>query len=415
VAQEELPDDGSIAMQVTVAYGLGRLDVTVSDARLVGTRRLPPASALADPAAAVRAALEAPHQFPALRRALTPDDHVTIVVEQSWSRLPELLVPVLEHIRSAGVQAEAITVVAPPVESVPTPNGLPETHRGFRWEVHDPADRERLSYLAATRAGRRVYLNRSAVDADQVVVLTRRRYDPVLGYGGAEGALFPTLSDKATRQEIVTRITTAAPAGASWSAQQEAEEVAWLLGAPFMVQIIEGAGDAITHVLAGLAGTRAEGQRLLDARWRVVVDHPADTVLVSISGDPASQDFGELARAVACAARVVKPQGRIVVLSMARPFLGPGAASLRQSEDPERALASLRQEHPPDLPAAFQWASAAQHARIHLLSEFPTEVVEELYAVPLENTRQALRLLEGDGSLLILEDANKALAVVGAS
>src|SRR5690349_23463352 len=45
------------------------------------------------------------------------------------------------------------------------------------------------------------------VDADQLVVLTRRGYDPVLGYGGAEAALYPALSDEETRGHAWERLT----------------------------------------------------------------------------------------------------------------------------------------------------------------------------------------------------------------
>src|SRR5262249_7653281 len=159
-----------------------------------------------------------------------------------------------------------ITLVCPPPSTgQPWVEELPDTFQEVRVEVHDPHDRRRLSYLATMREGRRLYLNRTVVDADQVVVLARRRYDPLLGYAGAEGALYPALSDEETLRELSARLSLDAPGEAPWPIRREAAEAAWLLGAPFFVQIIEGAGDAITHVVAGLADTSQEGQRLLDA------------------------------------------------------------------------------------------------------------------------------------------------------
>src|SRR5262249_58527419 len=137
-----------------------------------------------------------------LRRALTPDDHVTIVIDERLPRLADLLIPLLEHVSSAGVAPEAITLLCPPTSSrQPWLEELPEAFEEVRLEVHDPKDRRRLSYLATTRKGRRLYLNRSVVDADQVVVLSGRRSDPLLGQGGAAGAIYPALSDEATRRE----------------------------------------------------------------------------------------------------------------------------------------------------------------------------------------------------------------------
>jgi hypothetical protein len=108
---------------------------------------------------------------------------------------------------------------------------------------------------------------------------------------------------------------------------------------------------------------------------------------------------------------VVKPGGRIVVLSEAVPALGPSFDLLRQQEDVDAALKSLLKEQPADLHAGFMWASAARDARLYLLSGLPPEVAEELFATPLEKAAEVQRLL-GDGTVLLLPDAHKTLAVV---
>jgi nickel-dependent lactate racemase len=400
-------------MQIGIDYGREHIDFEVAAEHLVGSHRFAVAPALPDPAAAVRQALETPSGFPPLRRALTPDDHVVIVIDEHLPHVEALLAPVVEHILEAGVARQAITILCPESDSSHAwLEERPPALQDIAVEFHDPRNRQRLSYLATTRHGRRIYLNRTAVDADQIVVLAGRGYDPLLGYSGAEASLFPALSDSATQRDLTTRVTNAAPGKNPGSVLQEATEVAWLLGAPFMVQVIEGMGDELAHVLGGLAATNAESRQLLNARWRLTVDSQADTVVASLSGDPARHDFAALARALAAAARVVKPGGRIILLSQAAPHLGPGAESLRRADDPESALAALREEVPPDMAAAFQWASAAQQATVYLLSGLPREVAEELFTTPLDHAGQAQRLLNGPGSCLFLEDAHKIMAVV---
>jgi nickel-dependent lactate racemase len=223
--------------------------------------------------------------------------------------------------------------------------------------------------------------------------------------------VYPALADEATRQEMCGRLSLAVPKSKPWPVRAEAAEVAWLLGAPFMVQVIQGSGAGIVHVVGGLANTSAEGQRLLNARWRKSVDETADVVIAAVAGDPSEQDFGDLASALTCAGRVVKPQGRIVLLSAADPELGTGAEMVRQSTDPEQALAVLRQQTPPDMAAAFQWATAVQRASVYLLSGLPDETAEELFTTPLEHAGQVQRLLDSDGTCLFLADAHKSLAV----
>lgn len=397
-------------MKVDIDLGQERLGVQVADEQVVPTRREPPVPPIADVSAAIGSALEAPVRFPPLRQALTPDDHVTIVLDEQLPVRREFLLPVFEHLARAHIAPTAVTLLCPTEEMRDRwKTALPEAAQGVRLEAHDPHDRKQLSYLATTSGGRRIYLNRSAVEADQLVVLTRRGYDPLLGYSGSEGALFPVLSDEETRRELAGELSMAAPDEAEWPVRDEAAEVAWLLGVPFLVQLIEGPGESLAHVVGGTADSSADAEELLDARWRTVVTQPADTVVASVSGQA---DFAALARALACASRVVKPNGRIVILSRAGGELGPGAEILRQFDDPQRALAALREQNPPDMAAAFQWANAVQEASVYLMSSLPNEAAEELFATPLENERQVQRLLESNGTCVFLPDAHKTLAVV---
>src|SRR5262245_10814230 len=191
-------------MRVAIDYGRQQLSLDVADDVLVEGRVAVPPAALADPGAAVRDALEHPHDFPALRRALTPDDHVAVVVDERLPQVGALLVPLLEHVVAAGVRPDAVTLLGPPHARQDWVEALPESLQEVRTEIHDPTDRKRLSYLATMRRGRRLYLNRTAVDADQTVVLSGRRFDALHGHGGAAGALFPALSDEATRAEAGT-------------------------------------------------------------------------------------------------------------------------------------------------------------------------------------------------------------------
>jgi nickel-dependent lactate racemase len=399
-------------MRIAIDYGWERLQLEVAAERLVAGPRAGVPD-LTDPAAAVRAAVEAPFGFPPLRAALTPDDHVTVVVDEHLPGLARLLVPVLEHVTAAGVDPAALTLLCPEsVSGQPWVDELPDAFADAHVEVHDPRDRNRLSYLATMRKGKRLYLNRSAVDADQLVVLGALGYDPVLGYGGATGAIYPALSDQETQAEFNGRARLDVPGGEPWPARADADEGAWLLGAPFFVQLIEGASDNLADVVAGTADAAAEGRRRLDARWRRRFDRAADLVVAGVSGDPSRHTFADLAAAAANAARVVRPGGRIVLLTAARPDSIPGHDLLREADEPHEVLEELRGRPPRELVPALRWASAADHARLSLLSGLPEETAEEIFAAPLASGGAAQRLLDAGGTCLFLDDAHKTLATL---
>src|SRR5207253_7098144 len=141
------------------------------------------------------------------------------VADEHLPRQEEMLSAIVEYLIQARIQPAAITILYP---SMPDSRAtkLP-SHPEIRVEVHDPANRKKLSYLATTRQGRRLYLNRTAVDADQIVVLSRRGYDPLLGYSGGAGALYPALSDEATREVMCGRLSLDVPGDQPWQVWQE--------------------------------------------------------------------------------------------------------------------------------------------------------------------------------------------------
>jgi nickel-dependent lactate racemase len=392
---------------VEVPVGRSNWSLSVRDADLIS---LPPGREMAqvDPRAAVVAALEHPTRFEALRRALTPDDRIALVVDESLPHLPELIAGVLEYLASAGVPPSAVTAISPAGSSQPWINELPEPMADLQTEVHQPGDRKKLSYLAATKDGRRIYLNRSLVDADQAIVLSGRGYDPLLGHAGAEGAVYPTLADSDTVRSLVPKISPQTVPDGVWPEQAEAAEVAWLLGSPFFVQVIEGAGDDITDVIAGLADTTQDGIDRYDALWKSNPSELADTVVVTLTGDPARHDFSALARAAACGARAAKEGGTVIILSEADPELGGATDVLRRCDDPPEAVRTLFREKPADAAAAVQWSWSAGRAKLYLASEIRPTTVEEMFATPLSGPKEVQKLLDQPGRCLIIPDAHKS-------
>jgi nickel-dependent lactate racemase len=377
--------------------------LTVPPDRAVALQREPFSAPAASAGQLVRDALEKPYHFEALRRALTPDDRVTIVIDLRLPHVAEMLAEVLRHLGTAGVNPSSVTVVSPPNAPQTWIDELPDEFADVTAETHDPADPKKLAYLATTKGGRRLYLNRSLVEADFVILLSGWRYDPHFGYAGAEAAVFPTLSNTETLAAFAGEFSTSAPK----APEGEATEIAWLLGTPFLVQVIEGEGGSVQEVVAGLYDSAAEGIRRQDARWRGTVGAEAETVIAAISGAPSEVSFLDLAKAVATAARVVQKGGRIALLTTAAPDLGPGAQLLRSLDGPTGAKKLLEQEKPDDWAAAALWVFAAKRASIFLASGYPDEIAEELFATPIRTHTEAQRVIDAGGSVLLIPDAHK--------
>ena len=396
---------------VEVPVGRSSWSLTIRDGDLI-TLSHGPAAAAVDARSAVVAALEQPIRFEAFRRALTPDDRIALVVDESLPHLAELVAGVLEYLAGAGIPPSAVTAISAPGATQDWINELPDSMVDLQTEIHQPDDRKKLSYLAATKDGRRIYLNRTLVDADQAIVIGSRGYDPLLGRSGAESAIYPALADTDTVRSLVPKLAPQNAPDDDWPEQKEAAEVAWLLGSPFFVQVIQGLGDNIAQVIAGMADTSADGGKKNDVVWKSETSELADIAIVTLTGDATRHDFAALARAAATGARAVKPDGSVIILSEAETELGGATDVLRRCDDPPEAVRTLFREKPVDAAAAVQWSWAAGRAKLYLASEIRPTLVEEIFATPLTGPRDVQRLLDAPGRCVIIPDAHKAWVAV---
>ena len=359
-----------------------------------------------------RNALEHPFGFESLRRAVTPDDRVAIVLDPDLPEVAIMLGEVLKHLGSAGIPPAAVTILTAPGTRQDWVDELADEFADVKTETHDPTDRQKLAYLASTSTERRLYLNRTLVDADFVLLLTGRRYDPHTGYAGAATAVFPALADEGVRSEFAAEFSTDAPGREPWPVRAEAEEILWLLGMPFLVQAIEGEGDTIQDVVAGLPDSATEGIRRQCERWGGTVSEQADTVIATVSGHPERVTFLDLAKAAATAARVARKGGRIAVLSTAAPELGEGARLLRSLDGPTGARKLLAKEKPDDRVACVLWVFAAKSHSVFLASGYPDGVAEELFTTPIHSPTEVQRLIDSGGRVLVIPDAHKTMVEV---
>ena len=370
----------------------------------------------ANPAELLRAAMERPIGLGApMSRAVTPDDSVVILVDESTPALAELIVSLLQNLAEAHVQLGNVTLLVPAgSRQQPWLDDLPDELADIHVEVHEPENRDKVAYLATTKAERRVYLNRKIVEADLLIVLSRRGFDPKLGYSGAAAFLFPHFSDTETIAAYPKEFKTAARPEEPNTLRREAKEILKLLGAPFLVQVIEGPGDTVAEILVGLPSSTSDGAVRLKQHWLGRVDRKADLVIATVSGSNDRIAFRDLATAAATARRVLEPGGRLVLLTTAAPPLDDSGDLLLKVDDPATALKRIAAAKPDDaMPGTF-WAFAAKKISLYVAAGWPDELIEELFATPIHTPAEVQRLIDAAESVLFLPDAHKMFVEVGA-
>jgi lactate racemase len=401
-------------MHVSVNFQDERLDLELPDERVVATWNAPAGLDPPQAVEALRDALETPWDFPPLRQMIVPGDRVVIALDSAITHAGPILKVLGQTLRDAGVESDGVTVLTPAVASAGIDSA---TMSGASLVVHDPRDRSQLAYLAATKEGRRIYLNRLLTDADVVIPVGRLGYDPNLGHRGPWSVIVPDLSERETIEAYRGRVPNEAeghPGAHARANLDESFEVSWLLGSQFHLGVVPGFAGPAEFVAGRENAVRERGIAALDRYWKFEADSRAELVVVGIGGPGNRATIDDLAEGVARACALVQHGGKIVALSRADGSIGPSLQSLIATEDPKQRAAALRgHEGDDDFLTAHRLARALAWADLFVLSGLDPDVLDDLSIVALDNPEQARRLVAKSGSCSFVSQAERTLALVG--
>lgn len=363
---------------------------------------------------AVAEALESPLDFPPLTKAVVEGDRVAIVLDRDTPEGEELVAGLWNVLSACGVKAEDVLIIQPAdvrghAQRDPR-RELPEDVQSLvRWKLHDPVDETGCGYLATSAAGERVYLTRDLLEADLVLCVGPISFDATLGYRGTQSALYPGLSNAETIRKTLGAAHSELEPDDPRPLRELADEVGWLLGVQFVVQVIPAAGGGIESVIAGLAEpVLAEGKRRLAEAWRVDVGARPELVVASVDADAGGHGWSQVAAALDTARRIVARDGRILLLTELAEEPSAGIEMIRDARTPREALKPVRERAQADREEALQVAQALDRANVYLLSKLPDDVVEGLFMVPVADVQEARRVIEGTEECAVVGSAQHA-------
>ena len=365
---------------------------------------------LADPAAATIAALAAPLGFPPLAQAVVPGDHVAIAVDEAVPEVASVVRGVIESLRRAGIEDEAISIVTSdqPTSQLCHAALQQNDAAGVKFVVHDPDEVQDLCLVGVSKRGERMVVNRTIFDADVVLPIGCARLDG----SGVYDSLYPRFSDTQTIERFRT------PPGTDTSAARthrtrETDEAGWLIGVPMVLEVVPGAGESVAHVIAGDPHAVAEkAEQLSREQWEVRSPQRASLVIATVTGTAESQNWNNVARALAATERLVAEGGAVAICSNLDDPPGESLSRLIGSEDLERTERRLLQDHAADTWAAWQLARALQQGPVYFLSQLDAETVEDLGLAPVADVQELARLASRHESVAVIEDAQHAIPTV---
>ena len=406
------------SIPVSLRYGAsGRFSCELDHERVVVFHD--PAESRIDFSTALREALEQPLDFPPLEQTVVPDDRIVLAIDRNTPHAAGIVAEIWRIIERRSVSPSDVTIIQPASFHIgqkledprsKLPNGV---RQEVTWQVHDPTDKRQCNYLASTSTGGRIYLAKSVVAADLVLPIETIAFDPVLGYRGNGSVIFPWLSTTDAIAKAHGQGHAELTPDNERPLRQMIDEIAWLLGIQLTIQMIAGTNGKVSHILGGMSDSVFKrGKQLLNEEWRVELSSRPEIVVAAIDSGSNGHGWQQLGAALSAARNLVAADGKIVVLSGLNEPLGDGMKIVQAVESPRDAMKPLRLEPPADLIPASQFATAADWAKVYLLSELESDVVEDLFAIPLENEQEVGRLLQSGESCAILASAQHTYGCV---
>jgi lactate racemase len=345
----------SHVMHVRVDYGIDGLDVDLPEDRVT---IIEPVfrPALADPQAALAAALQAPLGRPPLKGSVRRGQSVAISVCDVTRAQPrrEMLTALFAELTD--IPAEDITIlIATGTHRANTPAELErmlgaDIVRRYRVVNHDSRDAASLAYVGTTTKGVAVYLNRLWLNAD--VRITTGFVEPhfFAGFSGGPKMVAPGLAGLETVLVLHDAVRIAHP-NATWGITEgnpihdDVREIARMVDVHFAVDVTLNREQKITAVFAGdlFEEHRAACAAAMRDAMRAV-ESPFDVVLTSNSGFPLDQNLYQAVKGMSAAAKVVKPGGTIVCAAECcdgLPSHGAYGQVLASQPSPEKLLAMI--------------------------------------------------------------------------
>jgi nickel-dependent lactate racemase len=343
-------------MKIKLAYGKTGLDLTLpedADVTVVEPTFVP---AVPDPAAALRAALQAPIESAPLRDLVSPNQSVAIVFSDITRPTPNRLI----------LPAVLDDLCHVPRENIVLCNAL-GTHRAnsdaelrqmlgseivdhYRIEQNNAFDLDTQVCLGHSSWGHEVWINRAYAQADVKIVTGFIEPHFFAGFSGGPKGVMPGMAG----QKTVLGNHDAGMIGnpnATWGITQgnpiweECREAALMTNPTFLLNVALNRDKHITGVFAGkLEAAHAAGTRFVRETAMVAVEAPFDLVITTNSGYPLDLNLYQAVKGMSAAAEVVREGGAILIAAECSdgiPEHGLYGQLLREAHSPRELMDNI--------------------------------------------------------------------------
>lgn len=323
-----------MSQTIRLAYGRTGLDVTLPDeAILLSPQDVTP---LADPPAAVRAALAAPIGSRPLAELVAAGQRVAIVTSDLTRPTPNrlLLEALLEVVEARGVpDADVVILNGTGLHRGNTAEEFvrmygPEIPARYRIVNHDGRDPATLRRVGTDPRGAAIEFNAAYLDADVRIVTGFIEPHLFAGYSGGGKGVMPGIAGRATimsnhSTSMIGHPNATFGVTAGNPIFEEMRAHALLTAPTFLLNVTLDSEKRVTGVFAGgLAAAHDAGIAACRAQALVEVDAPFDIVVTTNGGYPADLNLYQSIKGLVVAARALRPGGQVILAAECEEGIG---------------------------------------------------------------------------------------------
>ena len=373
-------------MEAKLAFGKEGLTVALPDSfnyQVLNSISAPP---LADPVAAITAALDRPAAGPSLAAVAAGKKSAAISVCDITRPAPNPIVlpPLLRALEAAGIPRETLSIlIATGLHRGATEAEIrqivgPELAARYTVLNPDARRREEHRHLGATRSGTPVWIDERFLRADLHLSLGYIEPHLMLGFSGGRKLIAPGLAAQETIKELHSPRFMRDPRACEGSVENnplhaELLEIARMARHDFLIDVALAEDRRIAAVFAG----EPQAAHRIGVEWVreslvQYLEQPADAVITSGGGYPLDMTFYQCIKGITAAGNMVRPGGRILMVGACQE--GAGGDEFRD----------LMMQHSSDsgfLRAIERAPVTVDQWQLEKLA-LVTQKVEVLYAVP---------------------------------
>lgn len=310
--------------EISIPFGSGEVFVNLDNADVIAVCGIARRPAVSDLHMRIKEAIASPIGVPRLREMARGAGRVAILSDDATRPTPvaDILPPLLDELREAGVPEAAITIVMangshrPMTEKELEHKLGTDVVRRFRVVNHDYRAPD-LVDLGRTPSGIPIHVNKEVADSDLVIGIGSIVPHRYCGWSGGAKIVQPGVCGEETTVAthlMITRDPSVRLGNAENVVRHEMEEVAARAGLKFIVNVVLNADGEVAGIVAGhpVAAHRAGVLKALEICGARIPER-ADVVIAG--SHPADMNFWQAGKALYSADLAVKDGGTIILVS----------------------------------------------------------------------------------------------------